>query len=89
MVELLYCPMRTGGDRETGRKVEITVVKGTVPSDVDLVTAHQRGESLRVKRVFQDSHVLCFFPLEHLKESSERHVRQRNQSRETDVVMFC
>ena len=61
--------------REVGGKVKITIIQGSVPSDVDLMTTHQGRDCRWVKRSFEQFQVLLLFPFQDGKESTQGHVR--------------
>jgi antitoxin (DNA-binding transcriptional repressor) of toxin-antitoxin stability system len=49
-------------DREAEGEVEVTVIKRAIPSDADLIPAHQAGERIWIKGFSEKSEVISLLP---------------------------
>ena len=49
-------------DRKAKGEVEITVVKRAIPSDADLMPAHQTGQCIWIKGFSEKSEVISLLP---------------------------
>ena len=69
-------------------EIEITIVKGSIPTHADLVTAHQLGQGLGVKRGMKQALITLFLllPLEICLKSPQGYIVDGQETREDDSV---
>ena len=77
-------------DRKAKGEVEVTIIKRAVPSDADLMPAHQTGQRIRIKGVPEKREVIFLLSQggQTCSESSQWHIRNREKLGETDAEPF-
>lgn len=71
-------------------RIKVAIIDFAVPSYIDCVPAHQTLDRAWVESVCEDIHILCILSClkERIGESLNRHVGDREERIERDVVVF-
>jgi hypothetical protein len=77
--------------RKAKGEVKVAVIKRTLPSDADLMSAHQTGQRIWIEGFSEKSEVISLFPqvVQMYSESSQRHIRDGEKLGETDAEAFA
>ena len=84
-------PRERAFQADVERVVEVAIGKRSIPSDVQMMAAHQALEGLWIEGSAQESPIVfgAMIPFELLDEATDGQIGERQETREPDPEAFC